>query len=194
MSGKKVALDVRRNRLSVATAELLGGEIQTWGLSDGKRLNSFVPYNSALSLMVENFANGSLVTGGDGILHPYNTRDMSNYSGIDDDPDTLVRAWDPSNGRAIATFIGPGRNVTGLALSPDGRYVVASKSRDISPPPRARAAHVLAWEQVSGKLVVASDFGQTFPRAVAFSPDGRQLALEANQQLLVFKLSPALFR
>lgn len=194
ISGKKVVLDSRRNRLSVATTELRGGDVQSWSLSGGGQLSSFQPYHSALSQMTEDFASGVLVTGGDGILHPYNTGDLSSFAGIEDDPEALVQAWDPSNGRRIATFLGPGRAVNGLTVSPGGQYVVASKSRDISPAPRAKSAHVLAWERTTAKLVMESNFAQSFPRGVAFSPDGRHLALEANQQLLIFKLSPTVFR
>jgi hypothetical protein len=92
--------------------------------------------------------------------------------------------------------VGPGLKVFGLAISPNGRYVVAAKSRAL---PRrgdgkdARDAHLLAWDANSGRLIAATNYGQGFVGPVAFSPDGQRLAYQAPGSIRIVELDPRLF-
>jgi hypothetical protein len=63
--------------------------------------------------------------------------------------------------------------VRAIAISPNGRFVIATKGRDILD---KKNAHLLAWESVSGWLIADLDLGQNFLDGAAFSPDGRKLA------------------
>lgn len=191
--GKKVLLDTRRDRVIVATAALQAGAIQTWSLSSGRRLSSFVPYATGVSLLIVSPVSGNVFTGGDGLVKGANPSDLSSRTWVEDDPDMLVRAWEPQTGKMIATYAGAGQAVRGLALSPNDRYLIASKARSISPPPHARDAHVLAWEKATGRMLVATNLGQGFSGAIAFSPDGRRLAIEINQVLQIIELDSRVF-
>jgi len=191
--GRRVALDVRRNNVAVAVAARHGGPVQNWDLLRNAQRQSFVPYNSGLSLMVLDTSTGTLFTGGDGILRGSLSNNPSVPRWIEDDPVTLVKAWDPNTGRLIMTYDGPGQEVDGLALSPSGRYLFASKSRNISPPPRAKDAHVIAWEVPTGRMIALSNYGQGTPGCVAFSPDGRQVAISDGHTLQIIELDSRLF-
>src|SRR5262249_7747227 len=72
--------------------------------------------------------------------------------------------WDVAGGRALAEWTGGGR-VWGLDFSPDGRLLaVAGPGRSVT---------VVDWRTREAVLNVA---GEEWATAVAFSPDGKQLA------------------
>jgi WD40 repeat protein len=163
---------------------------QTWHPSSKARRAEFATYKTGLRKLLVDRRTGHLVTGGDGALYPYPGQ-SDTFHGVEDDPETLVRAWDPANGSLIRSYVGPGRNVDGLALSPDSRYLVAAKSRTFH---TRRDAYVLAWDAVSGRLLAASNYGQGIPAALAFSPDGRQLAISADGSIQIVNLNRQVFR
>lgn len=192
-----MALDDRRNRLVLA--QIGQGMIQTWQRSPASKLAEFSTYKTGLSRLVLDKTTGSIFTGGDGALRPDRPPipgRAATFAGIEDDPDTLVRAWEPATGQLIRAYVGPGRNVKGLAVHPDGRYVIAVKSRALptrSDGKDARDAYVLAWETATGRLVAASSYGQGFPNTVAFSPNGQRIALSADGRIQIIQLDPKLF-
>lgn len=187
-----IALDQGRDRLILA-GRSGGGRVQTWRLSSKSKISEFTTYKAGLSRMVFDRQTGAIFTGGDGKLQPVQPPipgRPETFAGVEDDPETLVRAWDPATGTLLRTYVGPGRTVSGLALSPNGKYLVAAKSRSIYP---QKDAYVLAWETASGRLVVASSYGQGFLDAVAFSPNGERIAVSSDAGIRIFQLIPALF-
>lgn len=183
-----LVFDDRRDRLIVANTNQ--GMVQTWHPSSQTRRADFATYKTGLRKLLLDRRTGQIFTGGDGSLHPYPGQ-PDTFRGVEDDPETLVRAWDPVSGSLIRNYVGPGRNVDGLALSPDGRYLVAAKSRVM----HTRAdAYVLAWDAAGGQLLAASNYGQGFPGALAFSPDGQQLAISADASIQIVTLNRQLFR
>lgn len=187
-----IAFDEGRDRLILA-GKSSNGRVQTWRLSTKSKIADFKTYKTGLSRMVFDRPTGTIFTGGDGKLNPKQPPipgRPETFAGVEDDPETLVRAWDPATGTLLRTYVGPGRNVSGLALSPNGKYLVAAKSRSIYP---QKDAYVLAWETASGKLVVASSYGQGFLDAVAFSPGGERIAISSDAGIRVFQLTPTLF-
>jgi WD40 repeat protein len=183
-----LVLDDRRDRLIVANVNQ--GMVQTWLPSSRTRRADFATYKTGLRKLLLDRRTGHIFTGGDGALYP-TPGQPDPYRGIEDDPETLVRAWDPINGSLIRNYVGPGRNVDGLALSPDGRYLAVAKSRVL----HTRAdAYVLAWDAASGQLLAASNYGQGFPGALTFSPDGQQLAISADGSIQILNLNRQLFR
>lgn len=187
-----MALDDRRDRLVLA--QTTQGILQTWRRSPASKLIEFATYKADLSRLILDKNTGAAITGGDGALRstrPPIPGHPETFVGIEDDPDTLVRAWDPATGRLLHTYSGPGRNVSGLAVSPSGKYIVAAKARSLYP---QRDAYVLAWDFAGAKSIAVSSYGQGFPGAVAFSPDGQRLAISADAHIQILQLDTKLFR
>jgi WD40 repeat protein/serine/threonine protein kinase len=85
----------------------------------------------------------------------------------------LVRAWDVATGRETVTFRGHTLPVLAVRFSSDGRYL-ATCACDLGRDDRPHEIKV--WEGATGKLLaVLAGHGQLYN--VAFSPDGRWLAL-----------------
>ncbi|MFZ5782955.1 MAG: WD40 repeat domain-containing protein [Pseudomonadota bacterium] len=181
-----LVFDDRRDRLILANTNQ--GMMQVWHPSSKTRQTEFATYKTGLRKLLLDRRTGHIVTGGDGALQP-DRGQPGTLRGVEDDPETLVRAWDPVSGNLIRSYVGPGRNVDGLALSPDGRYVVAAKSRVL---PTRKDAYVLAWDATSGQLLAASNYGQGVPAALTFSPDGRRLAISADGSIHILDLGPQL--
>jgi WD40 repeat protein len=78
--------------------------------------------------------------------------------------DGTVRLWDAANGRDVRTFRLTSGGVTGVAASPDGRYLAAPADQD------ARV-----WDAVTGKTVATLTDHDGLVFSVGFSPDGDAL-------------------
>jgi WD40 repeat protein len=97
--------------------------------------------------------------------------------------DRTVRIWDASQGTERAKLIGHSAHVTSVALSPDGRTIASGGGAD---PFRVREAldtrpddsgEVKLWDLIDGRLLATSRQKISPVNAVAFSPDGRTLAI-----------------
>jgi WD40 repeat protein len=79
----------------------------------------------------------------------------------------VIRLWDPATGRDLGQFPGD----RGFALSPDGTLLAADAAFD--------RGLVLIWDTRSGKELhrLSAHHAEVF--ALAFSPDGKQLATGA---------------
>jgi RNA polymerase sigma factor (sigma-70 family) len=76
-----------------------------------------------------------------------------------------VRVWDAATGRELRHFAAPGGGVQGAALSPDGKVLATVGAEDVT-----------LWDFATGKprhRLAAR------PTCVAFSPDGKTLAVES---------------
>ena len=94
-------------------------------------------------------------------------------AGLDD----IVRLWDTATGELESSLAG-GRfgNVWSLALSPDGRTLATGqKSLDVGH--SERDGIVRLWDTATGDLQGTSSVGIRRPTSLAFSPDGRTLAV-----------------
>lgn len=81
--------------------------------------------------------------------------------------DFAVRLWDAITGRELAKLTGKGKQVTGLAFSPDGKHIAMGDG----------SGTIKIWRLESGQLLNEFDesvAGWIF--GLAFSRDGRKLA------------------
>jgi WD40 repeat protein len=88
--------------------------------------------------------------------------------------DRIVRLWDPTSGRSLATLEGDPYWVNALAFSPNGR-ILASAGHD-------RGVHL--WDHVSGRSLGTLTGHTDHVWALAFSPDGRTLASAGNDRIV----------
>jgi serine/threonine protein kinase/WD40 repeat protein len=80
--------------------------------------------------------------------------------------DHTVRLWDVKSGKELPPLQGHTNKVTGVAFSPDGELVATSSDDET----------VRLWEVETGRPLLVLRPGVP-PEAVAFSPDGRRLAI-----------------
>lgn len=169
------------------------GEVQTWDITSNRRLATFRAYDvSGIHSMTLNPATGALVTGGDGNTRPRIPapgKPLVLEGAPQDDPDTLVRLWDPRTGGSGSVYSGPGIQVNDMAFSSDGRYIAATKGRWIG----KKSSYVLVWDASDYKLIATIDCGQAMLNGIEFGPDGRKLAYAADSTIHVIELDKNLF-
>jgi WD40 repeat protein/serine/threonine protein kinase len=81
----------------------------------------------------------------------------------------VVRTWDATHGPEMVVF--RGRGAWQAALSPDGRYVAAA----------AKEVTARVWDTATGLEMVKLDDESEDSKQVAFSPDGKHLAVAIAQ-------------
>src|SRR5262249_10572124 len=94
--------------------------------------------------------------------------------------------WNPATGKQVRRIQGPEGRVTGLALTPDGKYLISAGGRA-----RGKSANyaVCQWQTDTGKLVRVW-MGSNLSRPVlAVSGDGRSVAVAGAQKLRVLELA-----
>ena len=130
---------------------------------------------------------GTIVAGGTGAVMTRRVapgETSGSFSTLIDDPSSIVSAWNPLTGDRVTTYVGPGLGVSGLAVSPDGKIVVATKGKG-----PGKGSYLLAWDAISGKLVGEVDYDRTTAYGVAFSEDGHKLAVAVGNEVRVISVS-----
>jgi WD40 repeat protein len=199
-----VALDENRNLLWIAEG---GGvtdaaNIQLRRLDTGEQISKFEPFQVAVTVIQLNPKTGELVAGGTGNIQGRRDSKTGEVREFSDDPQTLVRAFDPVNGGQTRIYSGPGGSVGGLSISPDGSLIAASKSRSAMMPPELRSvlgcvapcgtpspAYLLIWDANTGELLDSRALGSASLGDVAFSPDGKSLAYVVNSTVHIVEVT-----
>jgi WD40 repeat protein len=139
--------DVTRGRQALSLAargERPGEAIQLWDLASGHDNPSFVGHPSLVSGMAFSAAGDRLAVAGDG----------------------RVRVWDVRRGQEVFARGVPGRSVTRLTFSRDGKRLAGA----------ADEAGVRVWDATSGEELRTLRTGDSECASVAFSPDGTRMA------------------
>jgi WD40 repeat protein len=93
-------------------------------------------------------------------------------------PDGTVTVWDTGTGRSIRTLSGHTAPVVGLAYRPDGRVLAsASAPADPASDHYNPGGEVKLWDLETGREIRTLRRGVGVFQVLAFSPDGRRLAL-----------------
>jgi RNA polymerase sigma factor (sigma-70 family) len=95
--------------------------------------------------------------------------------------DGAVRVWDPATGKELVRFVGqvPAHSI---AFSPDGKLIASTGQ---APGAVAYPTKVHVWEAATGKEVRRFEGRGRF---VTFSPDGKRLAVESWDDVILFDL------
>jgi WD40 repeat protein len=107
--------------------------------------------------------------------------------------DGTVRFWDPATGSPRRVLRAHAKGVVSLAFSPDGARLatVGSEALGLNATVHPTADTAKLWDVASGdevrRLDVATSGSSPFGDAVAFSPDGRRLAVpRADRRVALF--------
>jgi WD40 repeat protein len=181
----QIAIESDDNTVAIGS---INGAVEIWDYAKQQRVRTFHTVNSILGAMVLNPPEHTILTGGTGAILQQRILSGSNAGSFEtklDDPSSLVRAWNPQTGAPIVTYIGPGLGVFGLAVSPDGRYVAATKGMGPSV-----GSCLLIWDARSGLLVQQIDYDRQDAMGVAFAPDARTIAVAVGPEVHILQLSP----
>lgn len=95
--------------------------------------------------------------------------------------DKTVRLWDTSTGEFVRALTGPKSRVSAIAFSPDGKMFAASTAENVAKRAMSlsisRSSKVTVWDPQTGQEVHTSKSFYTPVTALAFRPDGKELAV-----------------
>jgi WD40 repeat protein len=179
---RRVLLDEKRHRLMLVGDR---APVEVWDLNHHDLLSSFRTTISTMADAVLNPASGELITAGTGNETGGWKPGTQELERLQDDWKTIVRSWDPITGQLKKIYAGPGSGADGIAVSPDGHKIAATKGRSL---PDHTPAYLIVWNADTTEIEFSIDCGNHLVGAVAFSPDGRRLAYVVEDQVRVLQI------
>jgi WD40 repeat protein len=140
------------------------GQVSIWDAATGKQVHS-LPGDTQWSTGIAYSPDGRWLSTG-GVAQ---TRQVKSERGV-------VHVWDAATGKLVHTLLAHDESVEGVACSPDGRFLASAgeaAGRDF----KDQTGEVKIWDAVTGKLVQHLKSLARSPTCLAFSPDGRYLAI-----------------
>jgi WD40 repeat protein len=128
------------------------------------------------SFTAEQRLDGSENTTRDVVFNPDGS--ILAYSIVDHSRD-VARLADSSTGSVLHDFVAQGL-VTGIAFSPDGSVVGIGEGDDL----RGIPGMVRIWEVTTGKQLLVLRIGRQMVNSLAFSPDGKHLAVSCRDRVV----------
>jgi len=161
-----VAISPDGKRLATTGVTLYHYQLKLWDLETGKWLRTLVPWRPGTSFL------HSAVFSPDGAQ-------------IAADVDGAIRIWDVKTGALLRTLPGPGGlTLDQVVYSPDGKTLAATGYEvDGNQAPTRRVLRL--WDASSGTVRHTVELGPyrstSGPMSLAFSPDGRLLAVNSGR-------------
>jgi WD40 repeat protein len=180
-----VAIDPRNHLLF---AGYIDGAVQIWDYDGASLLRQFRCFDTGLGAMVLNPLTGAVILGGTGAIIRRRVTPGNGpgaFATQHDNPSSLVQAWDPRSAKRIKTYVGPGLGTRGLAVSPDGAYVAATKAAG-----PGMGSYLLVWDAQSADLMTEIAYPRGDAAGLAFSGDGRRLAVAVGQEVHLIAIRP----
>lgn len=193
---RQVALDKGRDLVMFGWGSMGIATIQTWKLSENKKIAEFRPYLvSGISAMAIHRPSGRLVTGGDMTVtwpkgQGYQPGALDFSTASHDDHSALVRGWNPRTGDREIVYTEPESAQRTLSISPDGRWLAAASGGPI----RENKGYATVWNLETGELRGVRIHDDNNISGVSFSPDGRRLAYAVESRIHILDLSSSIGR
>lgn len=164
--------------------------LATWDLATGKVIRQFAPYDDGYWSVALSPDGKRVIAGGNrghlGIWEAESGKEVCRLKGHSGDVwgaaftadgkqavtgawDGTLRVWDVATGKEVRKF-GSGEKVRSLALSPDGRRVIAGEFQD------SQRGTVRVYDLESGTVLLTLAGHTQEVSAVAVSPDGAVIA------------------
>ena len=189
-SGKVLALGVSRDGRGVISGHS-DGRLRFWALAEPPH-RAFINQGSQGSVFLRDriLATPSALfdlTGGiddprrvplgPGEIGSLAVRAGSRWFAVGRDDGTL-EVWDPDARRPLARWAGHAGRVVAMAGSPDGRLLATAPAR----------GPVKVWEWTTGRPARTLDLGEAEWQALAWTPDGNELAAAGDGGVVVWDL------
>lgn len=100
--------------------------------------------------------------------------------------DGTIRLWDVQTGQLLCTLEGHKRGAQAIAFSPDGKTIASADSEKESNSLELSDKMVKLWDAQTGKFLQTLVGTKTRLTSIAFSPDGRILAIGGIKQSGLF--------
>ncbi len=186
-STARLALDERRGMLFWTHQ----GMVQPIPLKGGKPMPQFQAFQLNVEAMQINPTTGELVVGGNASfetsrINPSNEPEAV-FRSYHDASATLVRAFDPLSGKQTKVYLAPGTDVGGVAVSPDGKFIAATKGSTFK---TGGPSYLHLWDAATGRLLASRDMGHASMSDVGFSPDGKQLCFAEGNTVHIIEMAP----
>jgi WD40 repeat protein len=172
-------------QLFVKSGESPPSEVKVWDATNGQVLHSLKGHTGPVTDVAMS-ADGKRIASATGAIVVVETGDGGNELRY---PPGEVKVWDAETGKELHTLKGHTGPVHGLALSADGKRVVSTamklvfnKDGDLKQLVKFLHSEVKVWDADTGQELFAFK-GDTFEVGnVAISPDGKFIALAANEE------------
>ncbi|MGB0384341.1 MAG: WD40 repeat domain-containing protein [Ardenticatenaceae bacterium] len=158
--GKVTSLAISQDNLWLA-AGLENGQILLWSLTSDDQPNVLADHTTPIRDMVFS-PNGNQLLSGGGITHLASTPRPDLYE------DTDLRLWDVKSASKMAQFTNPKGRVEALAISADGKTVMAGTYDALSGRNQPCNGSLRYWDIENPEQIGADEVGLP----IRFSPDG----------------------
>jgi WD40 repeat protein len=149
--------------------------IRLWDVETGKKKQEIVTPSIVGKAFVSRDSALAISSG----MIEENTGPMSSYSY----PEKMIRIWDVASGKELRQLLNPAKAAADeqhagfgfLGIAPDGKTVITTSADGL----------MRFWDPGTGKEKRKLDVGKEWATALAYSPDGKTLALAANAIRLI---------
>ncbi len=152
-----------------------GGNICVWESDNGKEVRRWKAYQDSVYALAFSPDGKRLASAG--------VRDQKEAAA----DSYAVAVWDPGTGKRLASCPGHTKRAWAVVFSPDGKLLASAGSDN------AYSGDLGLWDSVTGKEVlrVEDKVLRVEPRCIAFTPDGKTLAVGGRGEICLWDVAGA---